>query len=150
MKISNIDFLIETNCLCLLSDDPEIEKIKQKRLEEMIRQQSQPQIQPGIIDLNDTNFTQVITADIPTLVDFWADWCGPCKMMHPVFESLSKKYPKIKFARVNVDQNQNIAMRFAVQSIPMFIMFKSGQIVDKMVGAVGAPGIHMICKKYSD
>jgi len=136
--------------LCLLSDDPEIEKIKQRRLEEMIRQQSQPQIQPGIIDLNDTNFTQVITADIPTLVDFWADWCGPCKMMHPVFESLSKKYPKIKFARVNVDQNQNIAMRFAVQSIPMFIMFKSGQIVDKMVGAVGAPGIHMICKKYSD
>ena len=150
MKISNIDFLIETNCLCLLSDDPEIEKIKQKRLEEMIRQQSQPQIQPGIIDLNDMNFTQVITADTPTLVDFWADWCGPCKMMHPVFESLSKKYPKIKFARVNVDQNQNIAMRFAVQSIPMFIMFKSGQIVDKMMGAVGAPGIHMICKKYSD
>jgi len=150
LKISNIDFLIETNCLCLLSDDPEIEKIKQKRLEEMIRQQSQPQIQPGIIDLNDTNFTQVITANTPTLVDFWADWCGPCKMMHPVFESLSKKYPKIKFARVNVDQNQNIAMRFAVQSIPMFIMFKSGQIVDKMVGAVGAPGIHMICKKYSD
>ncbi len=133
-----------------MSDDPEIEKIKQRRLEEMIRQQSQPQIQPGIIDLNDMNFTQVIAADTPTLVDFWADWCGPCKMMHPVFESLSKKYPKIKFARVNVDQNQNIAMRFAVQSIPMFIMFKSGQIVDKMVGAVGAPGIHMICKKYSD
>lgn len=133
-----------------MSDDPEIEKIKQRRLEEMIRQQSQPQIQPGIIDLNDMNFTQVITADTPTLVDFWADWCGPCKMMHPVFESLSKKYPKIRFARVNVDQNQNIAMRFAVQSIPMFIMFKSGQIADKMVGAVGAPGIHMICKKYSD
>ncbi len=134
----------------LLSDDPEIEKIKQRRLEEMIRQQSQPQIQSGIIDLNDTNFTQIITADTPTLVDFWADWCGPCKMMHPVFESLSKKYPKVRFARVNVDQNQNIAMRFAVQSIPMFIMFKSGQIVDKMMGAVGAPGIHMICKKYSD
>ena len=133
-----------------MSDDPEIEKIKQKRLEEMIRQQSQPQIQPGIIDLNDTNFTQIITAENPTLVDFWADWCGPCKMMHPIFESLSKKYPKIKFARVNVDQNQNIAMRFAVQSIPMFIMFKSGQIVDKMMGAVGEPGIHMICKKYSD
>ena len=133
-----------------MSDDPEIEKIKQRRLEEMIRQQSQPQIQSGIIDLNDTNFTQIITADTPTLVDFWADWCGPCKMMHPVFESLSKKYPKVRFARVNVDQNQNIAMRFAVQSIPMFIMFKSGQIVDKMTGAVGAPGIHMICKKYSD
>jgi thioredoxin 1 len=115
----------------------------------MLRQQSQPQIQPGIIDLNDTNFTQVISAENPTLVDFWADWCGPCKSMHPVFESLSKKYTNIKFARVNVDQNQNIAMKFSVQSIPMFIMFKSGQIVDKMMGAVGAPGIHMICKKHS-
>jgi thioredoxin 1 len=132
-----------------LSDDPEIEKIKQKKLEEMIRQ-SRSQIQPEIIDLNSTNFVQTISSDNPTLVDFWADWCGPCKMMHPVFESLSKKYPKIKFARVNVDQNQNIAMKFAVQSIPMFIMFKSGQMIDKMVGAVGAPGIHMICKKYSD
>ncbi|MBM2818639.1 MAG: thioredoxin [Nitrosarchaeum sp.] len=132
-----------------MSDDPEIEKIKQKKLEEMIRQ-SRSQIQPEIIDLNSTNFVQTVSSDSPTLVDFWADWCGPCKMMHPVFESLSKKYPKIKFARVNVDQNQNIAIKFAVQSIPMFIMFKSGQMIDKMVGAVGAPGIHMICKKYSD
>jgi len=133
-----------------LSDDPEIEKIKQRKLEEMLRQQSQPHIQPGIIDLNDINFTQVVSANNSTLVDFWADWCGPCKSMHPVFESLSKKYTNIKFARVNVDQNQNIAMKFSVQSIPMFIMFKSGQIVDKMMGAVGAPGIHMICKKHSD
>lgn len=133
-----------------MSDDPEIEKIKQRKLEEMLRQQSQPHIQLGIIDLNDTNFTQVISANNPTLVDFWADWCGPCKSMHPIFESLSKKYTNIKFARVNVDQNQSIAMKFSVQSIPMFIMFKSGQIVDKMMGAVGAPGIHMICKKHSD
>ena len=83
-------------------------------------------------------------------MDFWAEWCGPCKMMHPVFESLSKKYPKIKFARVNVDNNQNIAMRVGVQSIPTFIMFKSGKILDKMLGAVGAPGINMICQKYSN
>ena len=69
--------------------------------------------------------------------------------MHPVFESLSKRYPNVGFARVNVDQNQDIAQRFAVQSIPTFTMFISGQIVDKMMGAVGAPGIHMICKKHS-
>lgn len=133
-----------------MSDDPEIEKIKQRKLEEMLRQQNQPYFQPGIIDLNNTNFDQVISSENPTLVDFWADWCGPCKSMHQIFESLSKKYTNIKFARVNVDQNQNIAMKFAVQSIPMFIMFKSGQIVDKMMGAVGAPGIHMICKKHSN
>jgi len=132
-----------------LSEDPEIEKIKQKKLEEMLRQRNQPKIGPGIIDLNDSNFDQTVLAENPTLVDFWAEWCGPCKMMHPVFESLSKKYPKIKFARVNVDNNQSIAMKFAVQSIPTFIMFKAGQVVDKMMGAVGAPGINMICQKHS-
>jgi len=133
-----------------LSEDPEIEKIKQKKLEEMLQQQNQVRIEPGIIDLSDSNFDQIISSDNPTLVDFWAEWCGPCKMMHPVFERLSKNYPKIKFARVNVDNNQNISMKFAVQSIPTFIMFKSGQIIDKMMGAVGEPGINMICKKHSN
>jgi len=132
-----------------LSEDPEIEKIKQRKLEEMLRQNNQPHVKYGILDLDGSNFEQIISAENPTLVDFWAEWCGPCKMMHPVFKSLSKKYPQIKFARVNVDLNQNISMKYGIQSIPTFIMFKSGKIIDKMMGAVGAPGIHMICKKYS-
>jgi len=132
-----------------LSDDPEIEKIKQRKLEEMLRQQNQPKIEPGIIDLNDSNFDKIISSDNPTLVDFWAEWCGPCKSMHPIFERMSNKFPNVTFARVNVDSNQNISMKYAVQSIPTFIMFKSGQIIDKMMGAVGEPGINMICKKHS-
>ena len=134
----------------LLSEDPEIERIKQRKLEEMLKQQNEPKIEPGIVDLDDSNFDKFTLAENPTVVDFWVEWCGPCKMMHPVFESLSKKYPKIKFARVNVDNNQNIAMKYGVQSIPTFIMFRAGQVVDQMMGAVGAPGIHMICKKYSN
>ncbi len=133
----------------MLSDDPEIEKIKQRKLEEMLKQQNQPRIEPGVIDLDASNFEQTISAENPTLVDFWAEWCGPCKSMYPIFESQSKNFPNVKFARVNVDNNQNIAMKFAVQSIPTFIMLKSGQIVDKMMGAVGMPGINMICKKHS-
>jgi thioredoxin 1 len=122
-----------------LAEDPEIAKIMQKKLDAMINQKAQPKIEPGIIDLNNSNFEQIISAENLTLVDFWAEWCGPCKSMHPIFESLAKQYPNVKFARVNVDQNQNISMKFAVQSIPTFIMFKSGKIIDKMMGAVGAP-----------
>ena len=133
-----------------MAEDPEIAKIMQKKLDAMINQKAQPKIEPGIIDLNNSNFEQTISAENLTLVDFWAEWCGPCKSMHPIFESLAKQYPNVKFARVNVDQNQNISMKFAVQSIPTFIMFKSGKIIDKMMGAVGAPGIHMICKKHSN
>ena len=133
-----------------MSEDPEIAKIMQKKLDAMINQKPEPKIEPGIIDLNNSNFDQIISAENPTLVDFWAEWCGPCKSMHPVFESLEKQYPKIKFARVNVDQNQNISMKYSVQSIPTFIMFKNGEVANTMVGAVGEPGIHMICKKFTE
>lgn len=130
-------------------EDPEIEKIKQRKLEEMLKQQSDviAQAQISVIDLDQTNFDQTVSGGL-VLIDFWAEWCGPCKSMHPIFDRMSKKYRHVKFARVNVDKCQDIAMRFAVQSIPTFIMFKNGQPVDRMVGAVGEPGIHMIAKKY--
>jgi thioredoxin 1 len=130
-------------------EDPEIEKIKQRKMAEMLKQQSDAiaQAQISVVDLDQANFDQVVSGGL-VLVDFWAEWCGPCKSMHPIFDRMSKKYRHVKFARVNVDRCQDIAMRFAVQSIPTFIMFKNGQPVDRMVGAVGEPGIHMIAKKY--
>jgi len=130
-------------------DDIELEKIKQKKLAEMIAQQQESiaQSQVQVVELNSTNFDEITSRGL-VLVDFWAEWCGPCKMMHPVFERMAKKYRYIKFARVNVDQNQDISMKFGVQAIPTFIMFKDGKQVDRMMGAVGEPGIHMIAKKY--
>jgi thioredoxin 1 len=128
-------------------EDPEIEMIKQRKLAEMLRQQQESISQPDVADLSSAGFDQAISKGL-VLVDFWAEWCGPCKMMHPIFNRMSKKYRHIKFARVNVDQCQDISMRFGIQAIPTFILFKDGQPVEKMVGAVGEPGIHMIAKKY--
>lgn len=131
-------------------EDPEIEKIKQRKLEEMLRQQKEAvsQSQADVVDLDSANFDQVVSGQGLVLVDFWAEWCGPCKLMHPVFSRMAKKHRHIKFARVNVDRSQDIAMRFGVQAIPTFIMFRSGQPIDRMMGAVGEPGINMIAQKY--
>ncbi len=131
--------------------DEEIEKIKEKKLAEMIKKQQEQQIQheTGVIELNSGNFEKTISSQTPTLVDFWAEWCGPCIAMHPVFTRLSKKFKKIRFARLNIDQNQDIATKLGIQAIPIFIMFKTGRPVDKVVGAVGEPGINFIAQKYS-
>ena len=132
-------------------EDPELEKIKEKKLADLLKRQTELKTQQevDVIDLNESNFDQIVSSNTPTLVDFWAEWCGPCRMMHPIFTRLAKKYTKIRFARLNVDQSQSIAIRFGVQAIPTFIMFKSGLPADKMLGAIGEPGIHMICQKYS-
>ena len=129
-------------------EDEELERLKGKKLREMLESNQKTQ-NVGVIEIDNSNFDQIISKDNLTLVDFWAEWCGPCKLMHPVFERMSKKYRQIQFGRVNIDQNQPIAMRFGVQAIPTFIMFKNGQKIDQMMGAVGEPGINMIIKKHS-
>ena len=89
------------------------------------------------ITLSDANFDQVINDDKPVLVDFWAEWCGPCKMIGPVVEELAAEYEgKAVIAKLNVDENPNTTVKFGVRSIPTLLVFKGGKIVDKQVGAV--------------
>ena len=130
-------------------EDKEFEKIKKKQLEDLLQQQDLNNTvnEMPVIELTSQNFNQEIKNNNLLLVDFWAEWCGPCKSMHPIFTRMAKKYKQIRFARVNVDDAQDIAMKYEVQSIPTFIMFKNAEVVNRMVGAVGEPGIHMICKK---
>ena len=132
-----------------MSDD-ELDRIKKKQLDDLLKQQQEQLVvqETPVIELNSSNFDDALLKNKLVLVDFWAEWCGPCKSMHPIFSRMAKKYSHVRFARVNIDHSQNIAAKFNVQSIPTFIMFNDGKVVQQMVGAVGEPGIHMICKKF--
>ena len=133
-------------------EDDEFERIQKKQLEDLVKQQNLNNIldKTPVMELTSENFNREMKNNDLLLVDFWAEWCGPCKSMHPIFTRMAKKYKRVRFARVNVDNAQDIARKYGVQSIPTFIMFKNGEIANTMVGAVGEPGIHMICKKFVD
>ena len=91
-----------------------------------------------VADLTDQNFEdEVLKSDLPVVVDFWAPWCGPCRMIAPMTEKLSEEYKdRIKFCKLNVDDNPQMAMKYGVMSIPLLLFFKGGEKVDESLGAV--------------
>lgn len=98
------------------------------------------------IEFTDGNFEgEVLKSDKPCLVDFWAEWCGPCLMVHPILEEIAKEYAgKLKVGKLNVDQNSQTAAKYGIMSIPSLLIFNGGKVVDQIVGAV--PKRHFVEK----
>jgi thioredoxin 1 len=126
-------------------EDKELEKIKEKKMAEMKKSQQKQ----GIVKLTSSSFNDFLKTDMPVLVDFWADWCMPCRMMAPVMEQLAEEFAgKALFGKVNVDENPDVASRYRIMSIPHFLIFKNGTIAEKVVGAVGHDPIANTIKKH--
>jgi thioredoxin len=131
--------------------DEELEAIKHKKLAELQKEAATKAIMSSITEpimLTDSNFASEVSKYPIMLVDFWASWCGPCRMVSPMIEQLSREYSgKVAFGKVNVDENQRIAASFGIQSIPTLMIFKGGKAVDVMVGALPKAQIEMKLKQ---
>ena len=100
----------------------------------------------NLIEFTDDNFdAEVLKSDIPVLVDFWAEWCGPCKMIGPIVEEIAGDYAgKVKVGKVNVDINNQVAMEYGIRGIPALLVFKGGAVANQIVGAVPKNNITQI------
>ncbi len=133
-----------------MSEDRELEEIKRRMLERIMAPKPSL-LNNGVVNiLTDADFDQAIgSAGLPLLVDFWADWCGPCKMMAPVVEAMARDYTgRALFAKINTDQNRATSAKFRVMSIPHFIIFRNGRQIDQVLGAVGRQGLEVLLGRH--
>src|SRR5688500_17666217 len=105
---------------------------------------------PDVVELSDDNFdSEILKSDTPALVDFWAVWCGPCKQISPTVEALAGEYKgRLKVGKMNIDQHQIVPQKYGIRSIPTLLVFKGGQVVGQVVGAVPRAKLEDEIKKH--
>lgn len=102
-----------------------------------------------VLHLNDSDFeNEVINSDVPVLVDFWATWCGPCKMIAPSLDELSEEMPNVKFVKIDIDKNSGYAGQLGIMSIPTLLIYKNGEVVGKQVGAIPKDSIKNFIESF--
>ena len=122
-----------------MEKDDELERIRKKKIAEMLKKTEEKE-KPIINEptrITDATFGDTIKGNQMVVVDCWAPWCAPCRMVSPVIEELAREYAgKILFGKLNVDENRNVAMQYQLMSIPTMLVFKNGELVDRIVGAM--------------
>jgi thioredoxin 1 len=133
-----------------MSSDDELEAIKQRKMAELQKAAAAKAMMSALTEplvLTDSSFKNEVAKYPIMLVDFWAPWCGPCRMVSPIIEQLAREYSgRVAFGKVNVDESQMVAATFGIQSIPTMMIFKNGKAVDVMVGAMPKGQIEMKIK----
>jgi len=134
-------------------EDIELEKIRYKKMHELLfKNIEKNKKNEGILDfpikINNENFNEIIKKYNNLIIDFWAEWCGPCMIIAPIIEELAKEYAgKIVFGKINVDENQEIAAKFLIMSIPTLIFFKNGREVNRIIGLIPKENINKEIEK---
>ena len=132
-----------------LFEDAEIDKIKKAKIVAMLEQDQKGNLINKPLTLTDSNFDSEVTKHELIVIDFWAPWCGPCRMVGPLIEELATEYAgKVAFGKLNVDDNMMISSRFGVRSIPTLMIFKDGEAVDTLVGACSKSHIESKFRPY--
>ena len=130
----------------LVSKMDELEAIRAKKMKEIMLSSKLPSVP---VQISDTTFNEIINKNKIVVVDCWAEWCGPCKMIAPIIDKLAEEYSsKVLFAKLNVDENPKTASKYGIMSIPTLLVFKSSKLVDTIVGAVPKLTIESILKKH--